>query len=272
MRSQSNDVRPDQEFSLVLSERMFIELATATNKQTDAPTGSYFNKLVRFVQSADTPIPILIAKDCGNIEDSERARPSPTPGPENSIDWKLTNRLIPYRSGKAELPQWTAEIADVIRSRDMKSHQLASIRANAAELQHWRPDFFRRVQTEEGKLGRTKHLADISKNLILPKLTSKDTYLSSPEWMRTLTINPLSSAVVRWQLVHWWYTLELVAKPGLSDKTLGNNYDDAFYVFLALYSGHLATKDKRQQDCVNSIALGEVQIYDSLLSPVCNGF
>ncbi len=32
MRSQSNDVRPVQEFSLVLSERIFIELATANNK------------------------------------------------------------------------------------------------------------------------------------------------------------------------------------------------------------------------------------------------
>ena len=85
---------------------------------------------------------------------------------------------------------------------------------------------------------------------------------STRAWERELTREPNRSACSRWLTVTLWYAAQSVSAPGTSDEKLGNDFDDAHYVFTSLYTNHLWSKDTRMREASERISNGRVRTYE----------
>ena len=83
------------------------------------------------------------------------------------------------------------------------------------------------------------------------------------DWVRELGSFPDRAAVAKWMRITVCYALLSLNKRDRAVKRLRNDYDDAFYAFLSLYTGHLWTRDKDLGQVARLVSGGRVQVHTS---------
>lgn len=85
----------------------------------------------------------------------------------------------------------------------------------------------------------------------------------TPEWTRELSAFPDRAAVARWLRITFCYAVLALKAPERASRKHRNDYDDAFYAFLSLYTGHLWTKDIVLGRVARLVSNGRVQVHTS---------
>jgi len=92
-----------------------------------------------------------------------------------------------------------------------------------------------------------KHIANLVLSLGPKAFTDK---FKPKPWQDALRSSPDQYAIGRWCRIMYWYGLLWTAK---RTSDFDNHWDDAHYIFLASYTGRLATRDKGIMKCVNAV-------------------
>lgn len=85
-----------------------------------------------------------------------------------------------------------------------------------------------------------------------------------PAWHRELNRFPDRAAIARWTRIALWYALRKVIAPEQSEIDTGQNYDDAHYVFCALYTKHLWTQDRGMRTAALAVSGGQVRVHSTI--------
>lgn len=86
----------------------------------------------------------------------------------------------------------------------------------------------------------------------------------TPAWRAAANTFPDKCAAARWMRTICWYANLRVSLPDQSDEKFGNNYEDAHYVFLSLYTGHLWTRDRQMARAALGVSGGRVAVHREL--------
>ncbi len=95
-------------------------------------------------------------------------------------------------------------------------------------------------------------------------LTSANTKYGTPAWASEAARFPDRCAAARWMRTVVWYANQRILQPDVPDDRFSNNYEDAHYVFLSLYTGHLWTLDRGMLNAALGVSGGRVRVHRKL--------
>jgi len=130
-----------------------------------------------------------------------------------------------------------------------------------------RPDQFREAHSADASIiadalrEPSPAMAELASREAL-RLGLRSRYLDE-HWVRELSQFPDRAAVARWLRITFCYALLALRAPDTRAKTHRNNFDDAYYAILGLYTGHLWTEDKALQTVTTLVSGGRTQVHSS---------
>jgi len=237
-------------FTAILADRTGLEAI-----ESDYPE-SLIAKLDTILMHPSALDRVLIGMPPGDVICDEPESTDASVDPTVIVDVELSRQLrIAQRHGDSALLAY----GDVDRAslpQDWKSGFKKLVRDFETWLRSKRPAEHGRLRSEKEALEVRYPGDDISGFVGAVRDRYRD-----PKWQELLCTSPDMCAIGRWVNLIMWYGRKYVRSP-LNDHNLGNDYDDAHYAFLSLYTENLWTRDKGLKSTVDNISGGEVRVSD----------
>jgi len=152
---------------------------------------------------------------------------------------------------------------------DRKEQFLDLMRQYAGWMETERPDSLRELRN--GGVEHRAQLIQESGDAMAKLAPVASRRYRRPAWQRVLREFPDRCAAGRWLRLIVWYAMQHASAPDTGDKRLGNDYDDAHYAFLSLYTKHIWTPDPGMAQAVRAVSGGGVRVHESWTTIPCYG-
>ena len=245
------------EFSVIIPDRVLWEIAGKEDQEGPRSTEELTRKLNRLILHKESRGRVLVGRNFDDVIHGESTPTSVRPGTPTAVHDEFSIHVCHQQDlGQDPLgiptPEHTASLPDG------KEAFVRQCREFVSWMKENRPASLKKIRSEKdvGLLiqGSSDVLARIAANRS-PKYRGAD-------WQREIRDHfPDRCALARLLRIEMWYSLVAVLAPDSGDKKLGNNYDDAHYVFLSLYTKHLWTEDPGMKLAARAISGGRVAVH-----------
>lgn len=189
----------------------------------------------------------------------EQKRPSQIiAGSAAAIEWEVSTMLLKYQEQRSSFDHDPSEPLDF--REDHKTKFAASASKFEELIREQQPGLDRRIKSgqniEEVLWSYPSFFENASR--MLPWVRGRSA------WKQEFEKRIDRAAVSRWCRIILWYFLVRVRSPEELADRFANNQDDAYYVFLSLYTNHLCTQDKGMTAAARAVSKGRIHTYTSV--------
>lgn len=253
LRSLPADNRLPGRFTIVIPDRLVVEVLG-----TDAPE-EFLRKLDGLMTHPTSIGRILIGHYWNYIAGLETSPEHVVDSATCAIHVELSEFIAQQQRTGTRVFKLSKQWPDVSTIADRKDKFITLVRMYAAEMT--RESASALDELRKGKLPELTRLIQESGDAMVNLVASGYEKYRQPMWRDILREFPDRVAAARWLRVMMWYSMRHLTAPDTGDKKVGNEYDDAHYVFLSLYTKHLWTQDPGMARAASVISGGTVSVH-----------
>lgn len=235
---------------------MLPDVALKEMLSTERPD-AYFEKLNGLIFHPSANRRVVVGRYWNDISNDETTPQSVNPHSIAAAHLPLTRELLAMqRQGRRFV---FVQEHDDMEKRKARFLNLVNRFATWMEVEH--PDHVRRLRSDPNTVTSSIQGATATMGNLI---AMGDPRYATPAWRAAANTFPDRCAAARWMRTIVWYANLRVALPDQSDAKFGNNYEDAHYVFLAQYTGHIWTLDNGMARAALEVSGGRVQVHRNL--------
>lgn len=243
-------------FTAVIPDMVFLEAATTETARRKA----FVHKLRSVIEHPSSHGRILVGRYWDEVARQE-TRPSIPAVSAQIIEKPLSLMLAEFQRGERGFREVTFQEPEIEQYRYNKEVFVKTANHFLDDFREREPDNWRQLS-----LGKQKPASMIQgeSEMMYEYLSKIDGKFRRKSWEDALSQYPDRFAVPRWLRLIAWYCLVRASLPEQNEARFGNNFEDAHYAFLSLYTNHLWTADKGMAAAARAVSADRVRVYSSL--------
>jgi hypothetical protein len=248
------------QFTVVLPDRLLREIVTSARPEVG------LRKLDSILLHPSTAGRVLVGRHLRDLIGRERTPQRVSSGAIGAVHEELSEAIR-----RVQLDHVSLSGAEVDWSDDPYPDEtqrfVEMIDRFAGWLREEHPDSWRAAQFERSRVLAVREETNVIGDLAVAFVSDR---YKQRAWRNRLGRFPEEAAVGRWIRILFWYASKHVSAMERKSKVIENDYDDAQYVLLALYTRHLLTRDGGMRAAAEAVSGGSVRVYsDPSAIPRC---